>query len=247
MLEQLAPAWEVRWVVAGDAAERFDETKKLSVQFGPALPAWSMDGKRRTKLGQYGEAYRAASIRKPDPSLDETESEPSTNRRAEALNDPIGLPQLNAAEGKRIDWIELAQRRGPSLRLETGSLEQLFEVLNSCSTDLARTWGIDIEAHQRLARAPKPKNLRLVAKAIHAHYPGFAERTGKQADLSLRIMVDDQGRVSDCIVTEVSSAKAFDDRACREFVERADFEPAVLIDGTPIASFYMTKVLYRLN
>ncbi|QYJ07242.1 energy transducer TonB [Qipengyuania flava] len=249
LLEQITPSRSPRWVMAGAVAEDMKSGGPVSVQFGPGLDAWEMEGKKRTTLGSFGAAYRSASMRKPD--LDwrrlSKKAREHTPEESEELEEPVGLGLLDVEEGRSIDWVSFQRGKRPAQRLDTGNLGQLFELLNTCMSDLVRTWGVDVEAHARRAKAPEPLNIEEIARRIQQYYPGRAERWGRQADLSLRVLIDEEGAPTKCQIVNVSVAENFDDRACEEFMKVGKFKPALDIDGAPMASFYATTIAYRLR
>ena len=61
------------------------------------------------------------------------------------------------------------------------------------------------------------------------------------------MLVDESGTITDCRITNITIAEDFDDRACIEFRKVGKFEPAVDTEGKPMASFYASTILYRLN
>jgi len=247
-LEQITPSTSPRWVMAGTVAEDLKSGGPLSSQCGPGLEAGEMDGKKHARLGSFGRAYRASSIREPGfDSKRGSKKDDENAPEAEKPGDPIGLGLLDVEEGRSIEWVEFRRGKRPARRLETGTLGQLFELLNTCMTDLVGTWGVDTEAHERRAKAPKPLNMGEIAGRIQQHYPSKAERWGKQADLSLRVLIDKTGAVTDCRIVNVSLAEDFNDRACKEFMIVGKFEPAIDIDGAPMDSFFATTIAYRMN
>lgn len=244
-LEQITPSDSPRWVMAGKAAKELDSGGDLSVQFGPEIDPWEMRAEKGTTLGEFGPAFRGSSIRKPDRDWKAWR----LNEKAEP-DEPevhVGLSMLDPEEGSAIEWVEFGRGDHRPFRLATGSFGQLFEILNTCMTDLVRTWGVDVEAQARRAKAPHPLNIEQIARRIQQYYPSRAADWGKQADLVVRMLIDKNGDVTDCKITNVSKAEDFDDRACIEFSKVGKFEPAYDVDGQPMDSFYATTVLYRLN
>lgn len=244
-LEQIAPSDSPRWIVAGPVAEELDSGNTLSVQFGPAIPAWEMKVEKGTTLGRFGRAHRARSMF-PPRSPDKGEIADATESDAGTAQAP-GLRTLDIALGKSIEWIELKRGSRPPQRLNTGEMGQLFTILNTCMTDLVRTWGVDMEAHKKRATAPRPLNLEQIAARIQKYYPSKALNWGKQADLSIRVMVDKTGSITGCKITNITMAEDFDDRPCAEFAKIGRFEPARDVDGNPMDSFYVSSIIYRMS
>ncbi len=128
----------------------------------------------------------------------------------------------------------------------TGSLGQLFEILNTCMDDLVSTWGLDLEAQSRRpnrSQTEEPFPNRLAHPEILSEQGG---QWGIQADLSIRVMVDSEGRATECKITNITLAEDFDDRPCTEFMRVAEFEPARDSHGNPMASYYVSSILYRM-
>lgn len=247
LLEQITPSDTPRWIMAGDVAERLNSGGDLTVQFGPGVGAFEMSAAKGTTLGDFGKAYRSFSIRKPDWDGRDGKKEDEADNLDDEADPTPGIPMLDIEEGASIEWVQFSRGKRAPQRLATGDLGQLFSVLNTCMTDLVGTWGVDVEAQQHRAKGPSPLNLSQIANRIQQYYPSRAERWGKQADLSIRMLVDENGAITDCHITNITIAEDFDDRACSEFKKVGKFEPAIDTDGKPMASFYASTILYRLN
>ncbi|MBX7494550.1 energy transducer TonB [Qipengyuania sp. 6B39] len=236
-LEQLSPGDQPRWIVAGEAIKDLGRSHRLDIRFGPGNASFEEELEESITLAKFGRAFRGSRIREDEADAEEDD--------ADRDNEP-GLARLDIAEGKAIEWVQLTRNKRQPQRLMTGSLGQLFEILNTCMDDLVSTWGLDLAAQSRRVTAPKPKNISQVAARIQKYYPSKAERWGIQADLSIRVMVDSEGRATECKITNITLAEDFDDRPCTEFMRIAEFEPARDSDGNPMASYYVNSILYRM-
>ena len=236
-LEQYSPRDQPRWIVAGEAIKDLGRSHRLDIEFGPGNASFEEELEETIRFDKFGRAFRGSRIRKDEPDADEED--------ADKNNEP-GLARLDIAEGKAIEWVQLTRNKRQPQRLMTGSLGQLFEILNTCMDDLVSTWGLDLEAQSRRLTAPKPKNLSQIALRIQKYYPSKAEQWGIQADLSIRVMVDSEGRATECKITNITLAEDFDDRPCTEFMRVAEFEPARDSHGNPMASYYVSSILYRM-
>ncbi len=243
--EQMTPSRHFAWLVAGPAIKALGSRTRLTVQFGPHFAPMVVDSDRLTKGAPFGVAFRGFTYG-PDEAESAERDEPGGYAEDGVEGEPTGLPELDAQDGARIEWIELS-RKDRSYRFETGNLEEVFKAMNKCMADLVSEWGLDPEVMRTRSTAPRALNLRAVAARIQGVYPSKAERSGEQADLHIRVMVDEAGRVTECAVASQTVAENFDDTACQVFMRHARFEPARDRQGKAMASFYMTRVLYRLH
>ena len=166
LLEQITPSDSPRWVMAGEVARQLSSGGGLTVQFGPGVEAFEMSGGKGTTLGEFGKAYRSFSIRKPDREWGGKREKDEADNTEDDANPTPGMPMLDIEEGASIEWVQFSRGKRAPYRLATGDLGQLFSLLNTCMTDLVRTWGVDVEAQQRRAQGPKPLNINQIAKRI---------------------------------------------------------------------------------
>ena len=152
-----------------------------------------------------------------------------------------GIDLSRAAEVDRV----VLTRGKRVLSFETGSMLPPFEVLNSCTTDLLRVWGLDPEAHKAYVK-PEWLNTGLIADRIMESYPRKALRANEQAVFRMRVIVDEEGRVEDCFLQSSTVAERLESPACRE-MRKARLEPARDDKGRPMRSFFATTVTYTIN
>jgi outer membrane biosynthesis protein TonB len=75
-------------------------------------------------------------------------------------------------------------------------------------------------------------------------YPWEYLRNSLSVRIQLRMMTDESGAVTQCVVQSPSGTSVAGTLACREIVKTARFEPALDADGTPVASYYSTAIVY---
>lgn len=234
-LEQRQPSDNVTWVVGGALVEQLHAKYKFTVKFGPGFAPFEIKPKVAMTLGEFGDAISGYGFKEQSEDQDES---------AEAQ--PVGLPVLEVDQGKAVDWIEIS-RGSKTYRLNTGNLGPVFEAMNSCMLDLVKFWGADPEILRKRKTLPKVTNLGKVARMVQEHFPSDALRKRAQADLLIRVLVEADGTASKCFIHGITNAEQFDNEACVVFLEAAKFEPALDMDGRPVASYYINRILYRVN
>ena len=73
-----------------------------------------------------------------------------------------------------------------------------------------------------------------------------ALRKGESGIFRLRVIVEADGKISDCVINNATITESLESPACRE-MRGANFEPALDKDGNPMRSFYTTQIVYRIN
>jgi TonB family protein len=158
-------------------------------------------------------------------------------------NIQYGLPQIETAIAAQARYFTFTQGNR-TVRLNTGPLAGAFQVLNQCSQQRLLDWRLDLEQHLAMQQMPVWKNEKRIAKRIASIYPLQALRAGESAILRMRVLVDEQGQVSDCQLYESTITKALDSPACEKMTD-AEFDPALDATGKPMRSFYQTAIIYR--
>lgn len=168
-------------------------------------------------------------------------------RRAES-EEPVpmaGLPEIDLVRAAEAEYVEFGQGNR-KVRFATGNMRAPMAALNSCTADLVRSWGLDLERHRSATRLPVWTNREAVVRKIVAQYPAQAVQVGEQAIIEMRVMIDSAGAVSSCHIERTTSADALNSPACKEMA-RARFEPALDAQGQAMPSYYATTVVYKMG
>lgn len=163
----------------------------------------------------------------------------------EDMPDSTTVPLLDTALGKQVEFVELRQG-GRTVRLKTGPLNAAFEVLNQCTLDLLRDWGLDADRHLTAQSGPVWTNQDVIVRRIQSDYPSDAAREGEQAILRMRVIVSEQGKVESCTLIDATQTKELESPACR-LMKSATFEPARDANGAAFKSYFATSITYRLG
>ncbi|MBA3863124.1 MAG: hypothetical protein C0517_04180 [Erythrobacter sp.] len=231
--QQYSPAREAGLTVAGPAFKKFRSLDRTQVRFFAAQEPFVSTPFTGTVDG-FGTGVIFSTIR-----LDE--GMPDTAEPPDAA--PTGISQMNPAFGQQVQFLELRQG-SREVRLETGPLGDAFKVLNQCTLDLLRDWGLDPERHLTAINRPRWLNQDALVRRIMANYPREAWSQGEQGIMRMRVIVSAEGNVESCTILKATDTDRLESPACG-MMKAAKFEPARDAGGQPFRSFYATSITYR--
>lgn len=234
--QQYSPGEAAGLTVAGPAFKRFRSRSETDLRFFESQTPHRTKPFTGTVEGfGTGVIYSSVTVDRgmPDrPPEDNTPHDPS-------------VPLLDTALGTQVQFIELRQG-GRVVRLKTGPLNAAFEVLNQCTLDLLRDWGLDAEKHLTALSGPRLINQGAIVRRIQSDYPSDALREGEQAILRMRVIVSEHGKVESCTMIEATQTKDLESPACR-LMKSATFEPARDANGAAFKSYFATSITYRIG
>lgn len=140
-----------------------------------------------------------------------------------------------------MDRITLAQG-DVSVTFATGTLGDAATVLNECTAQLLRTWGLDPEPQYRLQRLAFPEEPQPLARQMLKVFRNLDLRSGPFEAVAL---VDATGKATGCRVLPGPGYDALDYAACGVMM-KARYLPALDTSGQPVASFWKTRVAYNV-
>lgn len=232
--EQSGPGRDLGLTVAGKQLKRFRSLRRTNVRFFDGQEA------RNTKpfkgdVEGYGPALIFSSIRVRSGTVNSLKKGSGKG----------SLPQLNPNIGDEVEFIAL-QQGSRKVRVETGPLGETFKVMNKCTQNMVRNWGLDVDKHLSAKSLPELKNANFVRTRIEARYPRRALNQGEQGIFRMRVIVDETGKVTDCVINNATIQDALESPACKTMVQ-AEFEPAIDAEGNAFRSYHSTTITYRVN
>ena len=128
-----------------------------------------------------------------------------------------------------------------TIRLHMTNVTQALAALQLCHDDLLREWGLDVTAYRALRSPPTPHGAE-AGWVTTADYPD----TTAQGTVTTIMSVGSDGSVTSCRIQVSSRAPELDSAACRALTRRARFNPAIAVDGTPVPSWFVRRIVWRL-
>jgi TonB family protein len=113
--------------------------------------------------------------------------------------------------------------------------------------ELLTHWGIDARAQKTLSRPVKALEQAEWVRKVQAVYPVGKLLALENGLVRVRLIVDPEGKPSSCHIQMKAKDDDFEQAACGTMMRHARFEPALDASGKPIASYFVTSVIYRVN
>lgn len=238
LFRQWSPSKGVSFTATGPAFRKFRSTRTTYVAFRTG----AKEKELQPFIGDtaaFGRAVIYASfVVDPDYVYEE---------RSQEKEGPLeeGLAQLDIGDAARVEFISFRQGER-TVQFNLDALPSAFEVMNNCTQGLLEEWGVHLEKHQTATRRVRLENVKAIAREVASNYPRAAVRNGEQAILRARVMVDETGKATDCVISNVTQTEKLDSPACRPLM-RGKFIPALDANGEPFPSFYWTIITYRMD
>lgn len=238
-LRRFGPGAELQAVVA---SERMTARNPVELRYRFANDAeWSKPVRAPTlhmAEGFSGVIFSPALFELPEY---ETLTDPTER---EAYLRTIDLRAMERDAAARIDTLTLRRAFPRDLSLQLGPMTQAITALNQCVDELMTHWGIDVEAHKSLTRAAIPVNLPEVPRMMD--YPPAMVRQSMPGIVNVRLAIDERGGITGCHIQMPLSDPAFERSSCADIQHALEFEPALDKDRKPIASYWITKVIFQI-
>jgi TonB family protein len=146
-----------------------------------------------------------------------------------------------------ISGLEIGGSFSPSIVLATGEMHRPMEGMRKCIDELVTHWGIDPATQRTLSRRASPTGQATWARKLQDAYPEAMLKQEKSGIVRVRMIVGPDGKPTSCRVQVKSQDPSFETTACREMMKVARFEPALDAVGKPVASYFITSVIYVAN
>ena len=122
-------------------------------------------------------------------------------------------------------------------------MPQLMKSMASCTADLRRYWNITPELQAKIKARSTGS---LVGLFDSNDYPGIALYKNQEGTVEVSLLIDEEGKVAECAVTETSKVAALDAQVCFVLSKRAKFKPAIGADGKPTRDSFSERISWRI-
>lgn len=225
LLDQYAPGSDFDISVLGKPTAKLAKaTGTAKAGFGPGLP---LEEKKRLLAGTSGTNTPIIFVGRLD----------ILNRE----KDDAGMPAPAAAIAKVREFHVAKGSTG--LTLQLGAMPAALKAISVCTADLVKLWGLDPAQQANLASRPTPVGspgdwLR------PGDYPTNSASKGEQALIHFRLMVDAEGKPTQCAIQTATQTPQIKALTCQLMMKRARFTPARDQSGAAVASYYVNLALW---
>jgi TonB family protein len=222
----------------------------VRVGFAPGEPVernfiTANSSKGRPVLGLFGvvpvSLLAESAAKEAAPATDAEESVDFAQAAATEFADEATLRKRFAA----IEALELSGGVIDPVTLELDRFLPMSDDLMKCAMELTKRLSQDLVAAG--GKRVEPVDQQIWAAKIQENYPAHLARTGQQGTVAVRLTINKQGSPTFCEVTANSGPVSFNDTACLQLLRHARFSPATNADGEPVASFWSTRITYKLT
>jgi TonB family protein len=148
-----------------------------------------------------------------------------------------------------------ANRRATTISFRAGSFDEHLAVpgfagisaaFDDCLANLRQAWNVG-EPYSNKLRAPARPTQPLRHLFTRSTFPALAIRAGNTGTVAVSLMIDETGKVRDCMVEETSGFASLDSTSCFVITSRARFKPATGSDGKPAKSAYFQRIHWQIG
>ena len=240
-----------RWVVNYDDAQCVasrnygTEDKPLFLALKPS-PTGTVVRVMLMRNGTLSDAeQRPASVRFDDKPAIAANALSFGDPKAKRLATAINLPMTTFAANRAASSIEI---KGSwfNERLALPGLTGVMAAFDDCLANLRAVWNVGAAHSSRVARpAQSRRPLRDLFRS--SAYPRQAVVEGNTGRVGLAVLIDEAGKVRDCMIEETSGFATLDTMSCYTISTHARFEPAVGADGKPVKSASFHRIQWRIG
>ena len=240
-----------RWVVNYDDAQCVasrnygTEDKPLFLALKPAPTGTVMRIMLMRNGGSSDAEQRPASVRFDGKAAIAAKALSFGNSRTKRLVASINLPMATFAANRTASSIEI---RGSwfNERLAVRGLSGVIAAFDDCLANLRKVWNVGVPYSSRVARPAQPRRpLRDLFRS--STYPAQAMREGNTGRVGLSLLIDEAGKVRDCMIDETSGFATLDTMSCYTISTHARFDPAIGADGNPVKSATFQRINWRIR
>jgi TonB family protein len=175
--------------------------------------------------------------------------------------EPVELSQLRyGVEKKQVRTVNLTRDQvnllgGASelkwftanldVSLPLGAMGNLVKIVHECRATLAEDWNGTAEKEALLKQGPTADR-RVVNLFATRDYPSQAVMAEQSGTANVVALVDEKGKLADCMVVETSGVAVLDAQTCLVMMTRGKFSAAIGSDGKPAKSIFTQRIRWEM-
>ena len=128
-------------------------------------------------------------------------------------------------------------------KLALSQMPGMAKTLRNCIAALRTHWNIGAPDGPPLLRQGAMGNLQGIFSSDD--FPNIAMNKDQGGTVRVSLLIDESGKVADCTVVESSGAASLDSQSCYVITKRAQFKPALGLDGRAARSSLTQRITWR--
>jgi len=244
VLERMQPTSLVKIMLVGDGIKLYRRADTIGYQYLPSgesrtgqlLRSISTDGEQMLILDNVNIGPNLPFFGGGGPGGPPADAAP-----AGPLPEPGTPLYTTAAEADYaagITGLMLTEGTLAPVSFESGSPRNAVSVLQDCTYDLLKYWGLDSDKHRTLSRTVVPQGGTQLPQGT-VGFQDFAKLSGG-ANM-IRVMIDASGKPTACHVHFASLNDTTNKKICSYLMDNAKFLPALDSGGQPMASYWISS------
>jgi len=154
----------------------------------------------------------------------------------------ISLPREALESLAKGEGIAIKADNMVNLNLKPTAFDKALKALEDCESDLLTSWGFDKMAQAAVAKRPMGQIFGLIQPD---DYPTEALESGIGGTVGVRMRIEQDGKIGECVVLESSGSAILDKTTCSILEKRGRFSPAQDKDGKAIPAPYFAWVSWQ--
>ena len=148
----------------------------------------------------------------------------------------VTLPTKEWAPIKSASSLRIDSLTALDVTFALSQMGTVVNVLDRCIADLLEHWGMTPDQQARVKTEPRSE-APSASYFRDDDYPRGSLQLHQSGSTSVRLLIDEGGKIADCAVTSTSGSAALDTMTCFVLRTRAKFRPALDKDDKPLKSF----------
>lgn len=153
----------------------------------------------------------------------------------------VNLPSDKFAVARQAKAVSIQSHGELNETFVLAQMGSLMTAIDRCVTELQQDWNIGEANGRQLKERARPK-ANLASYVSDDDYPAVALENNQAGEVGIALLIDETGKLADCMVIETSGVASLDAQSCATFMERAKFISAVGADGKPAKDGLISRI-----
>lgn len=159
---------------------------------------------------------------------------------------PVFIVLADPEAERRVRSMTIQPVGRKAVGLQLGQMDKPMAAMRTCIDSLVQAWGLDPAVQRNLSRQAIP--LTPPGSWFRDNdYPQTAAGAGESGLVQFRLMIDETGKPTQCVIQSKTKPDDFAPTVCAVYMRRARFQPALDTQGKPVPSYFASSVQFQME